>query len=95
MASKKSLLEYLLSLNDKLTARPMMGEYLLYYLGKYVACLCDDTLYVKNLIEVKKLLPNSTLKSPYDGARPMIVFEEYEDISKLDLVLQTVYNALK
>ncbi len=50
MATKQSTIDYIL---DQLaavpgvSARKMFGEYALYYMGKVVALVCDDTLFVK------------------------------------------------
>jgi len=50
MATKQATVDYILdqlaSLGD-VSARKMFGEYALYFDGKVVGLICDDTLFVK------------------------------------------------
>ncbi|MBQ2698584.1 MAG: competence protein TfoX [Firmicutes bacterium] len=63
----------------ELVSKPMMGEYLLYYRGKYTAAVCDD-----------RLLPDAPLESPYEGAKPMLCVA---DDTPVELVLQLLEAA--
>lgn len=50
MASSKDYLEYILtqlSLLDKITYKPMMGEYILYYNGKIAGGIYNNRLLIK------------------------------------------------
>lgn len=66
------LITKLAELGD-VTARPMMGEYLLYLNGKYVACICDNTLFVKLNKCNADLVADLPQKPPYSGAKPAYV----------------------
>ncbi len=59
MATKQSTLEFiqdqLASLRD-ISTKKMFGEYALYYQGKVVALICDDTLFVKMTDEGKQFI---------------------------------------
>lgn len=90
----KNFLNLVLSLNPDFSARPMMGEYLLYYKGKHVANVCDNTLFLKDVPSVRSLLPSAQLQPPYDGANPQIVYEEFDSPSLLSSVLEELYSAL-
>ncbi|MBO5223100.1 MAG: hypothetical protein J6C23_01115 [Clostridia bacterium] len=90
----KNFLDFVLSLNPDFSARPMMGEYLLYYKGKHVANVCDNTLLLKDIPSVRLQLPSVQLQSPYEGAKPQIVYEEFENLSLLSSCLEELYNSL-
>lgn len=50
MATKQSIVDYILDQLGSLknvSARKMFGEYALYFDGKVVGLVCDDTLFVK------------------------------------------------
>ena len=51
----------------------MMGEYLLYLNGRYVAVICDNTLFVKQNKSNAQLVDNLPQKAPYDGAKPCFI----------------------
>ena len=74
----------------ELVSKPMMGEYLLYYRGKYTAAVCDDRLLLKPTRSVCRLLPDAPLESPYEGAKPML---RVADDTPVELVLQLLEAA--
>ncbi len=55
------------------TVRSMMGEYLLYLNGKYVAVICDNTVFVKSNAKNADLVSTLTTRPPYQGAKPCYV----------------------
>ena len=64
----------------------MFGEYMLYYDAKPVLTVCDNTVFVKRLPEVKALFDEYGVvceeKTPYDGAKPHYVVDvENEEFS--------------
>lgn len=67
-----NLIADLAELGD-VTVRPMMGEYLLYLNGKYVACICDNTLFVKLNKCNADLVADLPQKPPYNGAKAAYV----------------------
>lgn len=54
----------------EITAKPMFGEYGLYYQGKNFALVCDNTLFVKITSAGAALAGRVSQASPYDGAKP-------------------------
>ncbi len=80
MATKQSTVDYILdqlmSL-EEVTARKMFGEYALYYKGRVVALVCDDTLFVK-ITEPGKTFVGEHYQegAPYKGAKPSMQIDE-------------------
>ena len=79
MASSKEYVDFILEQCDGLSARAMMGEFVLYYGGKVVGGVYDNRLLVKPTPSAKKLMPNATMELPYDGAKGMLLVEDMED----------------
>jgi TfoX/Sxy family transcriptional regulator of competence genes len=50
-------------------ARAMFGEYGVYCGEKFVALICDDTLYVKPTADSEQFFGDADLAPPYPGAR--------------------------
>ena len=96
MATTKDYKNYILeelSLLDNITCRSMMGEYLLYYNGTLFGGIYDDRLLVKKVDNNKKY--NMKEAIPYDGAKPMYLVDEVDNMELLkDIVLDT-FNGLK
>lgn len=73
MASDKKRVEYFIKqmeLSGLITTKPMMGEYLLYCDGVYVALVSDNSLFVKPTEAGKLYIGNMVEKSAYPGAKP-------------------------
>lgn len=80
MATKQSTVDYILdqlmSL-EEVTARKMFGEYALYYKGRVVALVCDDTLFVKITEPGKTFVAEHYQEgAPYKGAKPSMQIDE-------------------
>ena len=72
MASTKGYLDFILdqlSLLEGVSARPMMGEYLLYYQGKYFGGVCDDRFLVKITPSAREMMPDAAQEPPYEGGK--------------------------
>lgn len=54
----------------EIVARPMFGEYGLYYDGKNFALVCDNTLFVKITAAGAAVAGRVAQVPPYDGAKP-------------------------
>ena len=61
------------------TSRRLFGEFGLYMDGKFFACICDDTLFIKITDAGKTLLPEGETAPPYEGAKPYFVISSLED----------------
>ena len=90
MASNKEYLDFVLEQCEGLTARAMMGEYVLYYGGKVVGGVYDNRLLVKPTPSAKRLMPNAPMELPYEGAKEMLLVENMEDKA----FLQSLFAAI-
>ena len=79
MASSKEYVDFILEQCEALTARAMMGEYVLYYGGKVVGGVYDNRLLVKPTSSAKEKMPNAPMELPYEGAKEMLLVENMED----------------
>ena len=79
MASSKEYVDFILEQCEGLSARAMMGEYVLYYSGKVVGGVYDNRLLVKPTPSAKKLMPDAPMELPYEGAKEMLLVENMED----------------
>jgi TfoX/Sxy family transcriptional regulator of competence genes len=74
-----------------LSARKMMGEYLLYLDGKVVALVCDDQLYLKPTPGAKTALPDCPSAPPYPGAKPhLLVTDALDDPETVVIALKAI-----
>ena len=97
MASSKGYLEFVLDQTAGLsgvTARAMMGEYILYCRGKIVGGIYDDRLLVKPTDAAKTLMPEAPLETPYEGAKPMLLVEQIDDREFLKELFDAMVNEL-
>ena len=90
MASSKEYLDFILEQCEGLTARAMMGEFVLYYGGKVVGGVYDNRLLVKPTPSAKKRMPNAPTELPYEGAKEMLLVENMED----KVFLQSLFAAI-
>ena len=95
MATTKEYKDYILeqlSFLDDITIKQMMGEYLLYYRGILFGGIYDDRLLVKILDSNKKY--NMQEAMPYDGAKPMYLVDDVENVEILEKIIIDTYNGL-
>ena len=72
MATSPDFIEFVcgqLSSPFELSYRKMFGEYMVYANGKPVLLVCDNTVYVKKLDEIKELMSGAEVGVPYGGAK--------------------------
>ena len=79
MASSKEYVDFILEQCEGLTARAMMGEFVLYYGGKVIGGVYDNRLLVKPTLSAKKMMPDVPMELPYEGAKEMLLVENMED----------------
>ena len=94
MASSKEYLNFVLEQCSGLSARAMMGEYVLYYGGKVVGGVYDNRLLVKPTKSAVALLPNAQSELPYEGAKEMLLVEDIEDRALLKKLFEAMYEEL-
>jgi TfoX/Sxy family transcriptional regulator of competence genes len=88
MSSSIEYIEYVLQqLKDlNLSYKKMFGDYMIYYLGKPVLLICDNTTYVKINDKTSIYLSNNDIGVPYTGAKPHYIL----DVDDVDLVRKII-----
>ena len=94
MASNKEYVDFILEQCEGLSARAMMGEYVLYYSGKVIGGVYDNRLLVKPTPSAKKQMPNAPMELPYEGAKEMLLVENMEDKAFLQSLLAAIAEEL-
>ena len=94
MASSKEYLDFILEQCEGLTARAMMGEYVLYYSGKVIGGVYDNRLLVKPTLSAKKMMPDAPMELPYEGAKEMLLAENMEDKDFLQSLFAVIAEEL-
>ena len=94
MASSKEYIKFVLDQCNGLSARAMMGEYVLYYGGKVVGGVYDNRLLVKPTPSAKALMPNAEYQLPYEGAKEMLLVEDIENRVFLKELFEAMYTEL-
>lgn len=94
MASSKEYLNFVLEQCNGLTARAMMGEYVLYYGGKVVGGIYDNRLLVKPTPSAVVLMPEAPRELPYEGAKEMLLVEDIDYRGFLNKLFEMMYEEL-
>jgi TfoX/Sxy family transcriptional regulator of competence genes len=90
MATEKATVEFILDQLAPLPvgARAMFGEYGLYCDEKFVALICDDTLFIKPTAISAQFVTDADLAPPYPSAKdhyavPAALLEESERLREV------------
>ena len=78
MASDKNTVTFIvdqLSAAGDVSAKPMFGEYGLYYDGKMFGMICDGQLFIKPTAGGRTLGPDLEEAPPYPGAKPCLLID--------------------
>ncbi len=94
MASSKEYLDFVLEQCEGLSARAMMGEYVLYYSGKVVGGIYDNRLLVKPTPSAVALMPDAAWELPYEGAKEMLLVDNIEDSVFMKRLFEAMYEEL-
>ena len=94
MASSKEYVNFVLEQCRGLSARAMMGEYVLYYGGKVVGGVYDNRLLVKPTPSAIALMPKAPCELPYEGAKGMLLVEDIDDGELLQKLFEAIYEEL-
>lgn len=94
MASSKEYMEFVLDQCGGLSARAMMGEYVLYFSGKVIGGIYDNRLFVKPTPSAITLMPEAPRELPYEGAKKMLLVEDVEDRALLNKLFESMYEEL-
>lgn len=71
----------------------MMGEYLLYYNNALFGGIYDDRLLVKITDSNKKYAMEEAI--PYDGAKPMYLVSDVDNVDIIKDIVMDTYEGLK
>ena len=94
MPSSKEYMEFILEQCDGLSARAMMGEYILYYQGKIIGGIYDNRLLVKPVKSAVSLMPTATYELPYEEAKEMMLIDNVDSKEFLTKLFAAMYDEL-
>lgn len=94
MASSKEYLDFVLGQCSGLSARAMMGEYILYYGGKVVGGVYDNRLLVKPTPSAVAMMKDAPREFPYEGGKEMLLAEDVENGEFLKKLFEAMYGEL-
>ena len=97
MASSREYLDFILdqlSALDGITARAMMGEYIIYLNGKIVGGIYDDRFLVKPTKSAVEMMPDADRELPYEGAKEMLLVDDVENRTFLAALISAVAGDL-
>lgn len=94
MASSKEYFDFVLDQCSGLSARAMMGEYILYYGDKVIGGIYDNRLLVKPTPSAVALMPEAPRELPYEGAKEMLLVENVENRDFLNKLFEAMYEEL-
>ena len=87
------ILEQLSGLND-ITARNMMGEYIIYYREKIIGGIYDNRFLVKPTKAAREKMPDAQLELPYPGAKAMLLVDNVDNRDFLKELVVAMYEEL-
>lgn len=97
MASSKEYLDFImdqLSDLEGVSYRKMMGEYVIYYLGKVIGGIYDDRFLVKQTAAAREMMPFAEKEFPYEGGAEMLLVDEVDDRGFLKDLFEAMYDEL-
>ena len=97
MPSSESYLRFILdqlSGLEGVSARAMMGEYILYCNGKIFGGIYDDRFLVKPVKSALAMMPDAAREIPYPGAKAMLLVGEVDDREFLENLVTTAVRDL-
>lgn len=88
MATSKEYYDYVMDSLQRvgdISTKKMMGEYCIYYKGKLVGDICDNTLLLKPTESVLRLMPDADRAYPYEGSKTlMAVVDDVENVELME-----------
>ncbi|MBQ2711767.1 MAG: TfoX/Sxy family protein [Clostridia bacterium] len=94
MASSKEYVNDITEQCKGLSARAMMGDYVLYCGGKVIGGIYDNRLLVKPTPSAVAMLPDAKKELPYEGAKEMLFVEETDDGDLLSRLFEAISREL-
>lgn len=97
MASSLEFVEYVcdqIRSAGEIRYKKMFGEYGIYCEDKIIGTICDNTFYLKVVLETEDILKGTPLGEPYPGAKPCYVIESFDNQEFLKKVIEVTTKAL-
>ncbi len=98
MATTKEFHDYVVDSLQRIgdiTTKKMMGEYCIYYKGKLIGDICENTLLLKPTESALRLMPDAERAYPYEGSKTlMVVADDIENRELMEAVLNSMYQEL-
>ena len=97
MASSREYLDFILEQLiglEGISYRAMMGEYILYYKNKVIGGIYDNRFLLKITESSEKFIPNTKIEIPYEGAKGMLLFDDFENKEFLVELFEKMYGEL-
>ena len=79
---------------DEITARKMMGEYIIYYYDKIIGGIYDNRFLVKPTKSALEKMPEASMAIPYEGAKPMLLVDNVDNRDFLKDLILAMYDEL-
>ena len=74
MASSRPIVDFIVSqLGKEALAKPMFGEYGVYFKGTLIGLVCDDRLFIKATEAGAAVIGKHEQGPPYPGSKPAII----------------------
>lgn len=71
--------------------RKMFGEYMVYFNGRPILTVCDNTVFVKKFPELSEIMNGTPCGFPYEGAKESYILD-IENDGLLDQVIPILGN---
>ncbi len=97
MATDKKFMEFVLDQIEnagEITAKSMFGEYSLYSGGKLFAMLADNRFLIKPTTAGRAFISNVVEASPYPGAKPCFLIDNFDDREWLSQLIRITVEEL-
>ncbi len=98
MATSKEYHDYILENLQKVgdvRTRKMMGEYCVYFQGKVIGNICDNSLFLKPVDSALRMFADAERAYPYEGSKTlMVVVDDVENVEKMTKLLHAMYGEL-
>lgn len=81
-------------LDDVVTVRPMMGEYVIHMAGKVLGFIGDEQLMLEPGPTIERLLPEAERRELFPGSKLMFVIDDGISPYRLCEIVQEIYDDL-
>lgn len=98
MATSKEYADFIrqkfASMEDVVTVRPMMGEYVIHFAGKVLGFIGDEQLMLEPGPTIEGLLPDAERRELFPGSKLMFVIDDSIAGPRLCEIARAIYDDL-